>query len=327
LDEFIEAEAEFDLYEKQFSEHFDKGEYDKAIEDAYNIRHSLYIPIRILMLGMAYEAKQEYERAKDFYLLALDYNNNSTTQERIDHCQKMIDQTTEIKKGKREEDQKNSLYLNDTNNTDEKIDTAEFYFNIGCIKYYKLEDYNGALQEFDKSIEIKPDYAFAYLVRSFLKKELNDQDGALQDYNKAVSLKWDFVALKTDNLIAKLRNGAQQDDNIKRYNDIGMFKYKIGDYVGAIQEFNKEIILNPNNANFFMNRATMKAKLSDFRRANQDLDKAIELKPDFKEAYYNRGLNKLIINDNDKEGACLDWSKAGELGYSEAYELIREYCN
>jgi len=23
----------------------------------------------------------------------------------------------------------------------------------------------------------------------------------------------------------------------------------------------------------------------------------------------------------------MDWSKAGELGYSEAYDLIREYCN
>ena len=28
----------------------------------------------------------------------------------------------------------------------------------------------------------------------------------------------------------------------------------------------------------------------------------------------------------DKNGACLDWSKAGELGYIEAYDAIKEYC-
>ena len=31
-------------------------------------------------------------------------------------------------------------------------------------------------------------------------------------------------------------------------------------------------------------------------------------------------------NLGDKEGACLDWSKAVELGYKEAYEMIKKYC-
>ena len=30
---------------------------------------------------------------------------------------------------------------------------------------------------------------------------------------------------------------------------------------------------------------------------------------------------------NDKKGACLDYSKAGELGYEQAYDFIKEYCN
>jgi len=42
-------------------------------------------------------------------------------------------------------------------------------------------------------------------------------------------------------------------------------------------------------------------------------------------AYDNRGYAKYSLGD--KDGACLDWSKAGELGYSDAYDAIKKYCN
>jgi hypothetical protein len=55
-----------------------------------------------------------------------------------------------------------------------------------------------------------------------------------------------------------------------------------------------------------------------------DFDKAIELNPANGLAYYNRGLTK--IRSGQKDSGCLDLSKAGELGYSEAYEAIKVYC-
>ena len=55
-----------------------------------------------------------------------------------------------------------------------------------------------------------------------------------------------------------------------------------------------------------------------------DYNQAIQLKPDYAEAYNNRGSEK---NDlQDKNGACLDWNKAGELGLSSAYTNIKENC-
>ena len=51
----------------------------------------------------------------------------------------------------------------------------------------------------------------------------------------------------------------------------------------------------------------------------------IEINPKSYSAYNNRAFSKLRLGD--KNGACLDWSKAGELGYYDAYELINEYCN
>ena len=55
-----------------------------------------------------------------------------------------------------------------------------------------------------------------------------------------------------------------------------------------------------------------------------DYGKAIELYPDMGDAYYNRGL--VLIYLKDKEKACIDLSRAGELGITDAYGVIEKYC-
>ena len=44
----------------------------------------------------------------------------------------------------------------------------------------------------------------------------------------------------------------------------------------------------------------------------------------YSNSYYNRGLAKIALDQ--KDSGCLDFSKAGELGLSAAYEAIKEYC-
>jgi hypothetical protein len=43
------------------------------------------------------------------------------------------------------------------------------------------------------------------------------------------------------------------------------------------------------------------------------------------EAYYNRGLVHIYLQDREK--GCLDMSKAGELGITDAYSVIKKYCS
>ncbi len=68
-----------------------------------------------------------------------------------------------------------------------------------------------------------------------------------------------------------------------------------------------------------------KYDLEDHRGAVLDYTKAIEINTKYSKAYYYRGFTKNLLGD--KNGGCLDWSKAGELGYADAYDMIKKYCN
>jgi tetratricopeptide (TPR) repeat protein len=75
----------------------------------------------------------------------------------------------------------------------------------------------------------------------------------------------------------------------------------------------------------YFDRGNVKYKLEDYQGAISDYNKAIKIDPRDRKAYYNRGAAKLMLDLIDS--GCLDLSKAGELGFEKAYEMIREYCN
>ena len=62
-----------------------------------------------------------------------------------------------------------------------------YYFNRGNAKK-NLKDYYGAISDYSKAIELNPDYASAYYSRGIAKYDLNDIGGACKDARKAVSL-------------------------------------------------------------------------------------------------------------------------------------------
>jgi tetratricopeptide (TPR) repeat protein len=67
--------------------------------------------------------------------------------------------------------------------------TAKDYFRSGNTKQSQ-KDYQGALADYNRSIQIDPNYADAYSGRGYLKAtQLQDVRGGLSDLDRAVQLK------------------------------------------------------------------------------------------------------------------------------------------
>lgn len=178
----------------------------------------------------------------------------------------------------------------------------EAYCDRGHAKC-EIRDFKGGMTDFTLAIAINPDYARAYFNRGVSKANLQDNIGAIEDYNKAIELNPQYEVAYCN------RGGA---------------KCSIQDFQGAILDFNKAITIDPQDIVAYLNRGTAKVELEDYKGAIEDYTTVIEINPKYSLAYFLRGTTKLDLGQNDN--GCIDLHKAGELGYSEAYEEIKEFC-
>jgi len=219
-----------------------------------------------------------------------------------------------------------------------KTDYADVNLNSGNAKYSK-GDLDGAIADYTKAIELKPDVAGAYGNRGAAKQIKGDLDGAIADYTKAIELKPDHedlaAAYTARGLTKRIKGdfeGAIADctkaielkpDNVHlvaAYAARGIAKQGKGDLDDAIADDTKAIELKPDNVNLaaaYFARGIAKAAKGDLNDAISDCTKAIELKPDFADAYFNRGY--IRYDSHDFTDALFDFRKAAELDSSNDY--------
>ncbi|MDP4210787.1 MAG: tetratricopeptide repeat protein [Bacteroidota bacterium] len=161
----------------------------------------------------------------------------------------------------------------------------------------KTQDFNGALDDYNKIIEQKPDYSMAYFNRGNLRYEMIRFLSTLSDMSNFTTI------------------GSSQPDT----------QNKRKDYSEVVADYSHTISLDPGFYQAYFNLANVKIASRDFKNAIKYFSKAIDIEPKFSEAYYNRGLTYIYIHQTNE--GCLDLSKAGELGVKKAYEAIKELCN
>ena len=176
--------------------------------------------------------------------------------------------------------------------------SAETYFARGNTKA-DLGQHFAAIKDYDKAIQLKPDYANAYSNRGLAKYDLKQYLAAISDFDKAIQLKPDYA---------------------EAYINRGGAKAELGQYVATISDYDKAIQLKPNLAEAYYKRGLAKYDLKQYLAAISDYDKAIQLEPNLANAYYNRGLAKYHLRQY--VAAISDYDKAIQLKPDDADGIL-----
>ena len=108
------------------------------------------------------------------------------------------------------------------------------------------------------------------------------------------------------------------DDAIAYYNR-GLAKSMLGQHFAAIADYDSAIRLNPDDAKAYNNRGNAKDDLGQHFAAIADYDSAIRIKPDDATAYYNRGNVKDNLGQHFAAIADYDIAIRLKPDYAKAY--------
>lgn len=174
-------------------------------------------------------------------------------------------------------------------------DLADVYQRRSYSKR-KLEDFDGAIIDLTRAIEIFPEGYDGYFFRGEIKALAGNNKEALSDINKGFEI---MGTSKKDlgfkSIMLDLR---------------GTIKLKLGYPIEAMNDYNQAIITDRNNKHVYLNRALLKYDNNDLAEAIVDLNEAIEIDPYFGPAYYRRGLIRIEMGNNEK--GCKDLNKLFE---------------
>lgn len=208
----------------------------------------------------------------------------------------------------------NKRIIDSWNNT-KKGFTSYFLVNANEMET-SIEQFNlNEVIKLNQDIERNSNDAELYLKRAILFASINKYDNSLKDFNQSLALdSTNYISYYCRaNLIYKLIND-------KSYTSDNHFTLKMVliDYAKCIQE-------NPNFSFVYFNRGNVKFEDGKYLEAIDDYTASLKVNPNFAESYFNRGLILLVLDN--REQACKDFSKAGELGFLTAYDVIAKYCN
>ena len=234
---------------------------------------------------------------------------------------------------------------------------AQTYYNRGMLRA-ELGDYNRALEDFNTAIDLEPNQTDLRYQRAVILLKLRQWKAALDDINALINtypyfLPSYYLAAQAKTALGDRKAAyqyRQQALDLEQHKDSLMSlptEVRIAQTThpdkDRRKEFSARLAQNQTDTLFTLREiATLDVSVThnpasvtalnyfqtandyahqrDFTTAIEYYTKAIDADNDFAEAYFNRGLTRIYINHID-EGIA-DLSKAGELGISQAYDLI-----
>jgi tetratricopeptide (TPR) repeat protein len=190
--------------------------------------------------------------------------------------------------------------------------------------YSQKEDYDQAIQDYDRAIRLNPGQAIAFSNRGVAYARKGNYDWAIQDYDQAIRLNPKHADAFSNRGAAYAHKG-DYDRAIENYDQAirlnpnhthafynrGNAYRRKGNYDRAIQNYDQAIRLNPKHAGAFSNRGVAYGRKADYDRAIQNYDQAIRLNPNYINAFYNRG--NAYRKKGDYERALPDYDQVIRL--------------
>jgi tetratricopeptide (TPR) repeat protein len=168
--------------------------------------------------------------------------------------------------------------------------------------YRLMKRYSEALQDFDRTIELDPNYSWAIASRGQTYRSMERYAEALQDFDRAIELNpkynWAIANRGDTYRIMKQYTEALQDlDRAIELDpkdtwaiiDRGITYLSMKQYTEALQDLDCAIELDPKATWALTFRGITYRSMKQYTEALQDLDRAIELDPKFAFAIAHRG--------------------------------------
>jgi Flp pilus assembly protein TadD len=163
---------------------------------------------------------------------------------------------------------------------------AKTYFDQGH-KEAENGDFQKAIPDYTEAIRLAPDYAIAYLNRAMAYNKLDQYDNAISDFTKVIELKPDALTYfyrglvynelkQYGNAISDFTKAIQLKPDPLTYNNRGIAYYWLKQYNYAISDFTDAIQLKQDPL-YYRNRASAYQLLGRLAEAEQDRQKAQQL--------------------------------------------------
>jgi tetratricopeptide (TPR) repeat protein len=220
------------------------------------------------------------------------------------------------------------------------------YFNKHVMAFNQEHDYQPALTVSNKRFYFPDDFIDDQLRQMSTLLDNRDPDalplrGGFHlnrgEYTRAIDDFKEITEKHPDNLLARFNLAsarvlmydyieAVERRTVKtRLDERDNNQQRTIDYTLVLDDYRRCLEIDPDFVFATFNMANVHVKTGDIDKAIALYTNVLEHDKDIAEAYYNRGL--LYIYKGDKSKAVADLGKAGELGLTDAYNVIKRYGN
>lgn len=168
------------------------------------------------------------------------------------------------------------------------------YINRGSMKV-RLKDLEGALEDFDRAIKLKPSEATAYFNKANVLRRMKRWSEALRDYSQCIAIDPEYL---------------------KVYTNRGAVFMKMGRAKEALADYGRAIKLNPKSVLAYSNRGNVYVSLQDWELALADYNSALQNDPQYQEGYLRRGVVRSRLG---MDGVIEDYERFLEINPKHPY--------